>query len=568
MRSCPGPLRGRRPAVRKTLLPLLLALLVAAPLAAGCSRLAGSRGEPAGREVAGGSPAAATSPHRATGAGAGAGAGSAAGGGGAPSLPAGGRRPAPAVVRGLYLNSSVAADPARLQALLDYLHRNGLNAVVLDVKDASGRLSFPLPGTAAEALGADSRRIADPAALLRRLHGEGLYVIGRVVSFADPWAAARRPEWAIRPDGRPWTDAQGIAWLDPANRQAWAYNIAIGVAAARLGFDEIQFDEVRYPQGMPPAARRPEAERVRAVTGFLAAARREIRAAAGVPVSADVVAISAVVGDDSSIGQNYQEVAHAVDVVSPMDYPSLYGPGLFGIADPAARPYDVVRRSVAAAEARTADLPREVQRPWIQDFDLGGRRYGAREVEAELEALAAGGLRSFLLWNAASRYSEGVDFSVIDRTPPDAPSAAWLPALWSLLATRIPVALPGRVPAPPAGMSTSVRVSAAPGGYSVELWATPEPLPANDPRVAQGRLLLVVGAASQPAALAPEPSPGAAQTEVRLAGGGVARLAPSGAGVILRWDGPGRSAWVWAADAATALAAADSERVVPFAASR
>ncbi|MBX5464850.1 MAG: hypothetical protein IRZ26_04765 [Clostridia bacterium] len=560
--------------VRTALFALLLALLAGPPLLAACIPLPHGRGEPARAALAGGSKggAAPSGDSALPGAPGGAGSpGEPGGPGGAAQGDAGEAAGSsrlvrgPEAVRGIYLSGYTAGNPARVARLLDYMRQNGLNAAVIDVKDETGALSFPLPGTTAEALGADRHKIADLGALLRLLHQNGIYVIGRIVTFADPFAAGKRPEWAIRQDGRPWTDENHVAWLDPSDPHAWTYNIEIGVAAAKLGFDEIQFDEVRFPQKMPPGyAAATAAGRVRAVTGFLEAAREAIHRAAGVPVSADVIAISSVAPGDSAIGQSYPEMARAVDFASPMDYPSLYGRGALGIANPAARPYDVVWQTVAAAEARTADLPLALQRPWIQDFDLGTPAYGPKEVEAELEALAAAGIRSFLLWNAASLYTPGVDFSVIDRTPIKPPSPVWLPALYGLLATRIPVALPAAVPAAPRGMATSVRLSATAGGYSAELWATARPLPTNDPRITQGRLLLVVGAASQPVALAPQPAPGARPEPVRLATGTVAELAPSGAGVVLRWGGPGRVAWVWAADRATAVAAAESERVVPL----
>ncbi|MDI3316994.1 MAG: putative glycoside hydrolase [Bacillota bacterium] len=542
-----SPERGRGPA-----LALLLVLLLSAlPALEGCQLFSKPAGEamapqrerPAGSRVGGGSGSESAAPAVGE------------------HLPA-----PPREVRGIYLSGYTAGDPGRVAELLRTMRANGLNAVVIDVKDDSGWLSFPLPGTAAQELGTARNKIGDVAGLLRLLHRNGIYVIGRVVAFADPLAAARRPEWAIRAGDRLWTDDQGRAWLSLWSRGAWDYNIQIGVAAARLGFDEIQYDFVRLPaQAIPELHDAGRAgERVARVVGFLKAAREAIGRAAGVPVSADVVGISPLVRGDSLIGQSYPEVAAAVDVVSPMIYPSLYGRGQLGMADPSARPYDVVWQTLAAAEARTADLPRAAIRPWIQDFTLGPTVYGAREVEGELRALAAAGIRSFLLWNAESRYSPGVDFSVLDKTPEKAPAPVWSPALYGLLPSRIPVELPSAVPPPPAGMATSVRVNATAGGYSVELWATPRPLPADDPRIARGRLLLVVGAAAQSAALAPRPAPGAKPETLRLASGMPAELAPSGGGVVLRWAGPRRIAWVWAPDRATALAAADSLRAVPL----
>ncbi|MBX6377614.1 MAG: hypothetical protein IRY95_03615, partial [Clostridia bacterium] len=373
-------------------------------------------------------------------------------------------------MRGIYLTGWSAGSPERLEAALAYLGAHGLNTLVIDIKDDDGRLSFDLPGTRAAALGASAGKIRDPRALLDALHARGIYVIGRLVTFADPFASQRRPDWAILQDGRLWRDYRGIGWLSPWSREAWEYNIEVGVAAARLGFDEIQFDYVRLPEsrlkGYNDTA--DADDRVAQVTAFLRTARERIRQEAGVPVSADVFGIVSVAEGDGLVGQRYPDIARAVDVISPMDYPSLYAKGELGIPDPYARPHDIVWMTVARASQRTPDLPRSVQRPWIQ-----GYAYGPAGVEAQLEALAEAGLRSFLVWNARNVYPDGVDYGVIDRTPLKAPHAVWLDALHDLVPAKLPVLLPSQVPAPgspaPPG-SARPRARAKADWYAAELW--------------------------------------------------------------------------------------------------
>jgi hypothetical protein len=477
--------------------------------------------------------------------------------------------PTPAHVRGIYLTGWTAGSPSALQRLIAYVRRNGLNTMVIDVKDNDGRLSFPLPGTAAEAMGADGHKIADVASLLSTLHRDGIYVIGRVVAFADPYLAAKRPDWAIHnPDGTLWRDPHGQPWIDPASQAVWAYNVEIGAAAARLGFDEIQYDYVRLPEERIPGYNvgNAPADREAPVDGFL---RLATRAITDVPVSADVFAIDAVAvnPEDGYIGQDYTQIAHIVPVISPMAYPSLYAPGEFGIANPNARPYDTVWETLASAEARTADLPRTGIRPWIQDYDLGRPAYGPAQVDAELQALAAAGIRSFLMWNAGNVYTEGIDFGLIDRTPEATPSPAWLPAAYALIRSGVPVWLPAEVPDAPA---YSVTATADASGYAVALWATRTPLPANDPGAIAGQPLLEVsgardleGLAPLPATIDPDP-PAAATGSVTLADGAVAAVGPAGGGIRLTWRAGGLAFQVWGPDLATARAAADSMQRTPL----
>lgn len=407
--------------------------------------------------------------------------------------------PMPASVRALYISAWTAG--SALPAVIAYLRANRLNAVVIDVKDSGGRLSLPLPGTQAQVLGAGDGAIADPAKLLRTLHSDGIYVIGRVVAFADPFLAAKRPGLALP------SHLWGQRWVNAQNPAVQAYNIQIGAAAARLGFDEIQFDDLIVPGAAGGAA----------VDAFLAAATAKIHR---VPVAADVLGSVALATADQGVGQDFTVIAHTVAVVSP------YGTGW---------------STLAAAEARTADLPVGHIRPWIQDG-------GPAQVDAELRALAAAGIHSFMLWDPGSARPAGVDFGLVRKAPPAVPAPQWLPAAYGLAPSGVPVWLPARVPVAPAYSVTDVADGS---GYDAVLWSTPAPLPANDPGAIAGQPLLVISGARIPGDLAPLPA-----------------VIPPGAGVRVVWQTGGMAFEVWAPDQASAAAAIDSMRQTQLAEGR
>ena len=400
----------------------------------------------------------------------------------------------PENVRGIYLTGWSAGIPERLADRIEYLKRNRLNTFVIDIKDDEGRLSFDLPGTRASAIGASAGKIDDPKQLLQRLHQQGIYVIGRLVTFADPYASQKYPEWSIRQNGQLWRDYRNISWLSPWSEEAWQYNIEIAVAAAKLGFDEIQFDYVRLPESRLPGYHDTTSEdRVKQITGFLSAAVEAIHGQAGVPVSADVFGISSVTWHDSYIGHSYPDIARVVDYISPMNYPSLYAKGELNIPDPYQRPFDIVWKTVLAAIQRTADLPLEVQRPWLQAYN-----YGPAGIEAQLEALASAGIRSFLLWNPQNVYPDGVNYNKIDQVSRKAPHEVWTPALYNLFPADLPIMLPATVAPLPEGNLYAIHSEAEDRRYSVELWASPQALPANDARILEGQPLLAVhGAVSE-----------------------------------------------------------------------
>lgn len=364
-----------------------------------------------------------------------------------PSGPAAAALPAPLIpaaseVKGVYLTAWNAANPDFLQGILDLIDRTELNAVVVDVKDDSGRVTITTDEPTATAAGAVQPFIADPQAFTAELHRRGIYAIARIVAFKDPIVAPARPGWAVlHASGGIWRDWNGVAWLNPYNREAWDYVIRIARAAAEAGFDEIQFDYVRFPtDGDLRATRYPGADGrayEQVVADFLAHARDQL-APYGVLVSADVFGLVTSVSDDMGIGQRLEEIAGAVDYVSPMLYPSHYERGNLGLPNPNAMPYETVYRSLVDARDRilAAGLDtRTAVRPWIQDFSMG-HPYGPDEVRAQIRATYDAGYTSWMLWNAANRYTAAALLSGDTAPPRSLPPSEVGPAVTVLLNGR------------------------------------------------------------------------------------------------------------------------------------
>ena len=86
-----------------------------------------------------------------------------------------------------------------------------------------------------------------------------------------------------------------------------------------------------------------------------------------------------------------------------MVYPSHWGRGEYGVANPESSPYDITARSLADFVKLTEGTPTSVI-PWLQAFSLK-RTYGPAEVQAQIKAAGDNGAPSFLLWDAACRFS-------------------------------------------------------------------------------------------------------------------------------------------------------------------
>lgn len=311
----------------------------------------------------------------------------------------------PQPVRGIYITSWIAGS-SRIDELIGFVKKTQVNTLVIDVKDDTGMISYPSELPMAKKIGAGSRRAPQLRELLARLRQEHIYTIARIVVFKDPLLAQERPELAVRDkNGGLWRDHKGMVWVDPHSRQVWQYNLNIAKEAVALGFQEIQFDYVRFLSDgrirncvYPFANGAPQEDVIR---DFLLYAKGELNAM-GVPLSADIFGLVLSVPNDNNIGQKLEKIAAATDYISPMVYPSHYPKGTFGIAVPDRHPYEIVCRAMQDALQRIPGSEGKL-RPWLQDFNLGNP-YGREQLELQIKALHANGIRDWLFWNPSNRY--------------------------------------------------------------------------------------------------------------------------------------------------------------------
>jgi hypothetical protein len=329
----------------------------------------------------------------------------------------------PEVVRGLYLNAWAAGSSRKLQRLIEVANATEINTFVIDVKEG-GQISYRSSVPLARQIGADHPHIRDIRGVLRQLRDNGIYPIARIVVFRDATLAEARPDWAVRRvDGGDWIDHYGHRWVDSYNPDVWDYNIAIAREALELGFSEIQWDYVRFPDvpaslmrtaAWPASEGRSKADGIRE---FLLYSREQL-AAFDVPVTADVFGLTVSARDDMGIGQLWEKMVDATDVLLPMVYPSHFARGTYGIPLPNAQPYETVLRSMEDAVRRTAGVTGAATiRPWLQDFTLGAPRYGPEHVRAQIDAVYAAGLEEWVLWHPGSNYTVAALASA-DGTPP------------------------------------------------------------------------------------------------------------------------------------------------------
>ncbi|MEI6396940.1 MAG: putative glycoside hydrolase [Candidatus Taylorbacteria bacterium] len=384
--------------------------------------------------------------------------------------------PMPQSIKGIYFTNWAAGTPSFRKSLFNLFDGTILNTVVIDVKDYSGRIGFEVSDPDLIKMGSVQKRIPDIKELITSLHAKGVYVIGRVAVFQDPFVVKVKPQWAVHDvrTGVLWKDSGGAYWADPTNRDFWKYIVAIARESYANGFDEINFDYVRFPSdgaisssvysalpktlviykplpvvadakistGLSTTSTKIATSTKSATSTKIIATSTKIYVSGksqvirdffkylhdelasstsptiNIPISVDIFGQVTSDTGDMGIGQILEDAMPYVDFIDPMVYPSHYINGFLGYDKPAKYPYEIVKYEMdqAVARSKAASSSPLLMRPWLQAFDLGAI-YTPEMVRAQISATYDAGLTSWILWNAGSVYTKSTFLTDPKMTP-------------------------------------------------------------------------------------------------------------------------------------------------------
>lgn len=335
----------------------------------------------------------------------------------------------PEPLKGIYMTQCVASMPSFREKLAKLIGETELNAVVIDIKDYSGTVSFVTGNNEIDNLNKNSSgcKVSDMQEFVQELHNKNIYVIGRVTVFQDPLYVKAHPELAVKrkSDGGIWKDRKGISFIDVGAKPFWNYITAIATSSYAIGFDEINFDYIRFPSDgnmediyFSHTGTIAKKEMLRQFFAYLDSKL----AGTGIVTSADIFGMTTTNTDDLGIGQVLEYALLNFDYVSPMVYPSHYPPKFNGWPDPNKVPYEIVKFSMDAAVARDKFLYKEIAsstpnakvlkrinplqlRPWLQDNDYPVH-YTADMIRKQIQATYDAGLTSWMLWDPANTYTK------------------------------------------------------------------------------------------------------------------------------------------------------------------
>lgn len=334
-----------------------------------------------------------------------------------------------AAVKAVYLSGDSAGSKKVINHIIELTKTTELNAVVIDVKEG-GKVNYNSQIPAVREYAA-FHPLYDAESVIKTLHDNNVYVIGRVVCFRDTVLAEKRADLAVKKvSGQLWREGR-FAWTNPYNEEVWKYNIDIAAEALDKGFDEIQFDYVRFP-----TTRKSEVDygkdvpsKADTICKFLETAKKKLHDEMGASVSADVFGIICESqGDTEGIGQVLERVGKDMDCISPMLYPSHYANASHGINGngvgqsvngvefkaPDLEPYKVVYNSLVKAKDRLSKTQgyNARVRPYLQAFTASYlskgyyQKYGAEQIRQQIKAVYDAGYNEWILWDPANAYPD------------------------------------------------------------------------------------------------------------------------------------------------------------------
>jgi hypothetical protein len=341
--------------------------------------------------------------------------------------------PTPSAVKAIYMSQCAAGTPSFRKDLAQLIDTTELNAIVIDIRDYTGKISFPVTDPALSPYVSDECGAPDMKDFIKELHDKNIYVIGRITVFQNPAYTKDHPDHAVqRTGGGVWKDHKGLAFVDVGAKPYWNTVVSLAKESYDIGFDELNFDYIRFPSDGPMKEAvyswdngKSKPEVLEEFFAYLHDALKDT----GMKTSADLFGMTTTNTDDLNIGQVLERTLPYFDYIAPMVYPSHYPKGFHGYNDVNANAYNIVHFAMSEAARRTVATtttveglthtrigtstpalyskpayPASKMRPWLQDFDYPVD-YTPAMVRAQIQANTDAGLNSYLFWDPANKYS-------------------------------------------------------------------------------------------------------------------------------------------------------------------
>ena len=323
-----------------------------------------------------------------------------------------------------YLPPEVVKDAARLDSALADLSAKGIDGVVFDLKDADGLVHYQSGLELVQTNRAQAETVYDLAQVTARIREAGLVPVGRLFAFEDRTATAHMYDSAVKymdsevnwiDDSR---DNGGKSWLNPNNREAQDYIIALTEEAVGMGLEAVLLDGVQFPEGvslnLATYGNTGTLDKSAILTDFLTRARGAAEGAGGY-IATTVNLLSAAGLSDVRYGGDVAAVISAAGRAVVEVMPEQFGNGVTSealtLSAPALDPYASLSQALeACGEVLLGDgeveLAAMIQAYTSTTLEAAvNKTYGPEEIQDQVRAVQEAGIQNLLYYNPQGDYS-------------------------------------------------------------------------------------------------------------------------------------------------------------------
>lgn len=337
-------------------------------------------------------------------------------------------QPAPEqrALQGVYMPVAILQNEPLRIAFLDGLAGTEINAVLFDLKDVGGNVTYQSTLPAAQQTGTVKAGNVPLATVLSELKARGLTPIGRIHAFKDPVAPYALKGSEVRYQSTEWTwldnsrEMGGKPWLNPFAQVAQDYILDLVEEAAAAGVTEIVLDSVHFPTGFSLdkanyGRTATPSERTAVLTQFVKTAQERAGGkGANLRLYLTVPAVLGTEGD--RYGENPAAIPQGRVALGAM--PSLFGNAFSStdlvLENPVQTPYDTVKRSLDAATQKLTATPDRLvflQAYTATNVDpLHNKAYAQEDFKTQIQAAQDASIPNYILYNPTGTYT-------LEKTP-------------------------------------------------------------------------------------------------------------------------------------------------------
>jgi len=328
-------------------------------------------------------------------------------------------------LRAVWIPASAASNSTVLESYLAGLPADPVDTVVLELKDARGRVLYQSAVEEVGLAGAQTDGAFDLAAATQLLHQKGYTVLARLYAFEDSTATAVLEKGKVfyAGTGFGWLDnsasAGGKAWLNPYAQQAQDYISKLAAEALSMGVDGIVLDGVQFPTGysleLADYGDTKGVSRPQVLSDFVSRMEELVESHEGVGcwiyMDAAELYLPEEMGELGPYGGQAKQVVEGHNLmvnVMPAQFGIGQETGLTLPANPLQNPGETV-----AAVLRGLDLPQDsaMVMPVLQAYTAGdiamefNLAYGEEEIDQQVDAALEWGAQHVVLYDPSGAYT-------------------------------------------------------------------------------------------------------------------------------------------------------------------